>query len=141
MYERMVAVTNHRLCRMPEGADQTEDGCFEPGTGLWESYLDQIRKIVSVKPRAVVLREKDLSPEIYRKLAEEVDQICREQDQMLILNTAPAVAAQLGMRKLHIEKGRETAGCRVCGNIHSLGGRGKRGCPAGRRLSVCRQYL
>ena len=50
MYERMVAVTNHRLCRMPEGADQTEDGCFEPGTGLWESYLDQIRKIVSVKP-------------------------------------------------------------------------------------------
>ena len=102
MYERMVAVTNHRLCRVPEGEDQTEDGCFEPGTGLWESYLDQIRKIVSVKPRAVVLREKDLSPEIYRKLAEEVDQICREQDQMLILNTAPAAAAQLGMRKLHL---------------------------------------
>ena len=102
MYERMVAVTNHRLCRVPEGADQTEDGCFEPGTGLWESYLDQIRKIVSVKPRAVVLREKDLSPEIYRKLAEEVDQICREQDRMLILNTAPAAAAQLGMRKLHL---------------------------------------
>ena len=45
-----------------------------------------------------MLREKDLSPEIYRKLAEEVDQICREQDQMLILNTAPAAAAQLGMR-------------------------------------------
>ena len=43
MYERMVAVTNHRLCRVPEGADQTEDGCFEPGTGLWESYLDQIQ--------------------------------------------------------------------------------------------------
>lgn len=58
MYERMVAVTNHRLCRVPEGADQTEDGCFEPGTGLWESYLDQIRKIVSVKPRAVVLRKR-----------------------------------------------------------------------------------
>lgn len=102
MYEHMIAVTNHRLCRVPGGMDPTEDGCFKPGTKLWEAYLDQIRRIVNVKPRAVVLREKDLSPEIYRKLAEEVDQICREQDQMLILNTAPAAAAQLGMRKLHL---------------------------------------
>jgi len=131
----MVAVTNHRLCRVPEGADQTEDGCFEPGTGLWESYLDQIRKIVSVKPRAVVLREKDLSPEIYRKLAAEVD-----------FEHSPCSSRTAGHEEAsssdeYIEKGRETAGCRACGNIHSLVGRGKRGCPAGRRLSVCRQYL
>ena len=102
MYEHMIAVTNHRLCRVPGGMDPTEDGCFKPGTKLWEAYLDQIRRIVNVKPRAVVLREKDLSPEIYRKLARKVAQICQEQEQQLILNTTPAVAAQLGMRKLHL---------------------------------------
>lgn len=102
MYEHMIAVTNHRLCRVPGGMDPTEDGCFKPGTKLWEAYLDQIRRIVNVKPRAVVLREKDLSPEIYRKLARKVAQICQEQEQQLILNTAPAAAAQLGMRKLHL---------------------------------------
>ena len=102
MYEHMIAVTNHRLCRVPGGMDPTEDGCFKPGTKLWEAYLDQIRRIVNVKPRAVVLREKDLSPEIYRKLARKVAQICQEQEQQLILNTTPAVAAQLGVGKLHL---------------------------------------
>ncbi len=102
MYKHMVAVTNHRLCRVPDGINQTEENCFEPGTRLWKAYLDQIRRIVTVKPRAVVLREKDLAPELYRKLAEDVAQICMEQAQTLILNTTPAVAKQLRSGKLHL---------------------------------------
>lgn len=126
MYEQMVAVTNHRLCRAPEGMEKAEERFFEPGTGLWEAYLDQIQKIVSVRPRAIVLREKDLNTEIYRKLAEEVAQICRKKAQMLILNTAPEVAAQLGMRKLHLplsilrREGRPSDAERVGTSIHSV---------------------
>ena len=126
MYEQMVAITNHRLCRAPEGMEKAEERFFEPGTGLWEAYLDQIQKIVSVRPRAIVLREKDLNTEIYRKLAEEVAQICRKKAQTLILNTAPEVAAQLGMRKLHLplsilrREGRPSDAERVGTSIHSV---------------------
>lgn len=126
MYEQMVAITNHRLCRAPEGMEKAEERFFEPGTGLWEAYLDQIQKIVSVRPRAIVLREKDLNTEIYRKLAEEVAQICRKKAQTLILNTTPEVAAQLGMRKLHLplsilrREGRPSDAERVGTSIHSV---------------------
>jgi len=126
MYEQMVAITNHRLCRAPEGMEKAEERFFEPGTGLWEAYLDQIQKIVSVSPRAIVLREKDLNTEIYRKLAEEVAQICQNKAQTLILNTAPEVAAQLGMRKLHLplsilrREGRPSDAERVGTSIHSV---------------------
>ena len=126
MYERMVAVTNHRLCRVPEGADQTEDGCFEPGTGTLGELSGSDSEDCKCQTQSSSAQEKDLSPEIYRKLAEEVDQICREQDQMLILNTAPAAAAQLGMRKLHLpmsilrREGRPLDAECVGTSIHSL---------------------
>ncbi len=126
MYKHMVAVTNHNLCRIPKGINQTEDGCFEPGTEFWEAYLDQIRRIVNVKPRAVVLREKDLSPELYMKLAEEVGKICMEQNQKLILNTTPTVAGKLGAGKLHLSmnilrsEGRPLSAEWVGTSIHSV---------------------
>ena len=126
MYEQMVAVTNHWLCRVPDDIKQGEDHDFKPGTRLWEAYLDQLRRIVSVNPRAVVLREKDLSSEVYMKLAEEAAQICLEQEQTLILNTAPAVAKQLGAVNLHLpmsvlrSEGRPVDAEYVGTSIHSV---------------------
>lgn len=105
MYENMVAITNHTLCPYPEGMEQENKNFFEPGTVYWQAYLNQIRRIVSVKPKAVVLREKDLDPGLYMKLAYEVGEICREQNQKLIFNTSPAVAAELGAKKLHLSMG------------------------------------
>ena len=46
MYENMIAITNRHLC------DEF-------------SYFEQLQFIASLHPKAIVLREKDLSPEEY----------------------------------------------------------------------------
>ena len=50
MYENMIAITNRHLC------DEF-------------SYFEQLQFIASLHPKAIVLREKDLSPEEYAELA------------------------------------------------------------------------
>ena len=109
MYGKMIAVTNHSLCRGREiekgengRESRTEIPAFMPGTDTWIRYLAQIRRIVSARPRAIVLREKDLSSELYKCLAYQVREICRGAGQELIVNTAPDIAHELGTVRIHI---------------------------------------
>lgn len=109
MYGKMIAVTNHSLCRGRETENgengrenRTETTAFMPDTDAWIRYLAQIRRIASAGPRAIVLREKDLSSELYKCLADQVREICREAGQELIVNTAPDIAHELGTVRIHI---------------------------------------
>lgn len=57
-------------------------------------FLSQIEVLCGVHPRAIVLREKDLSEEEYRKLAKPVLKICAEHDVPCVLhNFLPAAMA------------------------------------------------
>ena len=53
----IMAVTNRRLCGRP--------------------FLEQIERICALRPAAVILREKDLTPEEYGRLGAQVLEVCR----------------------------------------------------------------
>ena len=55
MYEKILAVTDRKLCLRP--------------------FPEQIRRVCGCRPKALVLREKDLTPDAYRDLAEQVLEI------------------------------------------------------------------
>lgn len=79
---KILCVTNRRLCK--------------------ENFLVRVEKIAACKPSAIILREKDLSPEEYSRLALDVMKICRAYDVACILNQNFEVAINLGVKKIHL---------------------------------------
>ena len=66
-------------------------------------FLDRIRQIAAKKQvDAIILREKDLSEEDYRTLAENVLRICEKYHKHCILHTFWSVAEQLKHPYLHL---------------------------------------
>ncbi len=65
-------------------------------------FLAQINKIAQARPAGIILREKDLSEQEYRKLAEEVINICKKYDVLCILHSFFSVAIQLQCRAIHL---------------------------------------
>lgn len=90
-FQNIIAVTNRKLCDRP--------------------FLEQIERICKVHPAAVLLREKDLPQEEYRKLAVQVKEICGRYGVPCILHFYPEVAEALESRTLHLplDKLRELA--------------------------------
>lgn len=82
VFEHIIAVTNRRLCSRP--------------------FLSQIERICRCHPRAVLLREKDLTEEEYMQLAREVVEICRSFHVPCILHTWPGTAERLGCNSVHL---------------------------------------
>ena len=56
----LICITNRKLCS--------------------NNFLDQIEMIASAHPKAIVLREKDLSEKEYEQLARQVMQICQSME-------------------------------------------------------------
>ncbi len=79
MYERFLAVTCRALCR--------------------DGLMMQLRRIAQTDVRALILREKDLSPDDYEALAKPVFKLFGDR---LILHTHLAVARRLPCRKIHL---------------------------------------
>ncbi|MBR6069180.1 MAG: thiamine phosphate synthase [Ruminococcus sp.] len=77
----IICVTNRRLC---------------------EDFPSQLRKIAEAKPKAVILREKDITPQEYRTLAESAMQICAEHGVPCVLHSFTDVAAELGAEAIHL---------------------------------------
>lgn len=82
MFEYMIAVTNREL--------------------VAGDFLEQIRRVCRQRPKAVVLREKDLSLEEYIRLAEQVRKVCEEENVPLYLHGYAQAAKALGIRRLHL---------------------------------------
>ncbi len=64
-------------------------------------FLERIKYLSVFSPRAILLREKDLSEEQYKDLATEVLKICKENNIPLIIHNFSKVAKELGVRKIH----------------------------------------
>ena len=78
-----IAVTNRHLCR--------------------GDFLKQIEKITQENVYdAILLREKDLSPQEYYKLAKEVLELCGKKGKKCILHNFPEVALELQHPYLHL---------------------------------------
>ena len=79
---KVIAVSNRKLCARP--------------------FLKQMERVCQVKPQAVILREKDLSEEEYRILAEEVLSICKKYEVSCILHKFWKIALELECTSVHL---------------------------------------
>lgn len=79
---KIIAVTNRKLCA--------------------GNFLAQLAKVASRQPKAIVLREKDLSVEAYRELAQAAQQICRLRAVPLYLHGFSQATAALQATGLHL---------------------------------------
>lgn len=82
MYKNIIVVTNRHLVK--------------------KDFLEQIKLVCKKKPKAIILREKDLSEEDYEKLAKEVIKICNEYNVKCILHFYINVAKKLGQSSIHL---------------------------------------
>jgi thiamine-phosphate pyrophosphorylase len=80
--QHILAVTNRQLC----------DGDF----------LQRIEDIARRQPAGIILREKDLSAEDYKTLAEQVLNICGRYGVSCRLHSFVGVAMQLGAEEIHL---------------------------------------
>lgn len=86
---KLLSITNRHLCK--------------------NDFLTQIQNICTlnekntvVKSVSIVLREKDLSENDYKKLAAEVLKVCRKNNTECILHTYYKAAKELNCRKIHL---------------------------------------
>lgn len=106
-YKNTIAVTNRHLCTCP--------------------LTEQLKKVCSVHPRAIILREKDLSEEAYLSLAKEALTICAKENIPCILHNFIDVAADLQVNAIHLplqvlrENRQKLSGFSIIGtSVHSL---------------------
>lgn len=78
----LICITNRTLCR--------------------GDFLSQIENIAKSSPKAIILREKDLSPNEYKTLAEKVTEICKRYNTSCILHNYINVAVQLNTAAIHL---------------------------------------
>lgn len=67
-----------------------------------ENFLERIEKIAECSPRGIILREKDLTENEYRALAEKVTEICRKHDVPCILHSFVKTAMELHADAIHL---------------------------------------
>lgn len=81
-YQHIMAVTNRGLCTRP--------------------FLEQIERICRLHPKAVILREKDLTEQEYYDLAKDVLAVCQRYQVDCILHNFPKAAQALKADKIHL---------------------------------------
>lgn len=65
-------------------------------------YLEQLKRVVSFEPYAMILREKDLSDEEYAVVFREVVNICKDSKTILFMHSKLAEAYKCGYDSVHL---------------------------------------
>lgn len=106
-FDHLIAVTNRHLCDRP--------------------FLQQLDRICSHRPKAMILREKDLAEEEYYSAAKDALAICREHGVSCVLHTFTEVARRLEHPYLHLplaalqKEGKKPDGITLLGvSVHSV---------------------
>lgn len=80
--QNVICITDRHLCHRP--------------------FQDQMRIVAAMKPKAVILREKDVMEDTYRILAERILPVCEEQGVPMIVHTFYNVALEMGIKRVQI---------------------------------------
>lgn len=78
----IIVVTNRHLCR--------------------DDFLLRMEKIAQAHPAGIILREKDMEQEQYKKLAASVQNICKKQGTLCILHNFVEIAEDLEATAIHL---------------------------------------
>lgn len=78
----IICVTNRYLCR--------------------ENILQRVQALAEARPRAIILREKDLAPAAYRNLAEQALSLCARYGTPCVLHGFAGIARELECPALHL---------------------------------------
>jgi thiamine-phosphate pyrophosphorylase len=78
----VICVTNRTLCR--------------------EDFMHRIGRLAAARPHAVMLREKDLEPAAYERLARQAKELCDRCGVPFIVHQHAAVAEKVGASHLHL---------------------------------------
>lgn len=65
-------------------------------------FFEQMERVISLHPHAVILREKDLTDEAYEKLAKRLLELCQREGVSCFLHSRVSVARHLDCRKIHL---------------------------------------
>ena len=76
--------------------------CVTNRKGCREDFLTRIERIAACHPAGIILREKDLSPEEYEPLAEQVMGVCARYDVKCILHSFVDTAISLHADAIHL---------------------------------------
>ena len=92
---QVICITSRRLVPgvMPAGEQGAED---------WQPFLARLERVAAARPRAIVLREKDLPAADYERLARAVLPLCRARGVPCFLHSYPELAIRLGADGLHM---------------------------------------
>lgn len=82
LYQNVIAISNRNLCRRP--------------------FLEQIRRVCELHPKALILREKDLSDTEYKHLALQVMPLCEENHVRFIPHSHATCIRDLNCQYLHL---------------------------------------
>lgn len=94
--ENIICVTNRHVAAEAAGISDAD------GDEGRAAFLAQLCRVAERKPKAVILREKDLAEEEYRALAKDVLAICHAAQVPCILHTFVDVAEELGVDGLNL---------------------------------------
>ena len=65
-------------------------------------FLEQLERVLRLRPHGLILREKDLSDAAYTALAKEVLALCRKEEVLCFLHSRIPSAKELNCRTLHL---------------------------------------
>ena len=82
MNTNIIAITNRTLCRRP--------------------FIEQVERVCRFRPKALILREKDLPEDEYELLAKKILELCGVYQIPCILHTYPEAARRLGCPNIHL---------------------------------------
>ena len=80
--QKLICITNRQLCQ--------------------DDFLTRIEEISRFKPKAILLREKDLSSDEYEKIAKPVMNICKNEGVLCILHNFVETAIKLEAEAIHM---------------------------------------
>ena len=76
--------------------------CVTNRTLCKEDFLARVEEIAANHPKGIILREKDLTEEEYKRLAEEVLHLCKKYEVPCMLHSFVDVAMELGAENIHL---------------------------------------
>ena len=90
MYRKYICITNRYLVSGSGGAECTT-----------EEYITQLEKCVALHPYAMILREKDMDRQDYRKLARRIQVMCKKASVKMFVHSDISAAEYAGCGNVH----------------------------------------